>query len=116
MEAKQREIERLKAEKDALADRERKEVGARRTNADKRRAVEMAFRWLIEEGRSLKSITDTEIAKMASVSKMTASRLRDQIVCDIGANVTKLQVPEVTKSEAKELTVTQRLKEKVKRG
>lgn len=87
--------------------------GARRTNADKRRAVEMAFRWLIDEGRSLKSITSVEIADMARVSKSSVEKNRDEIVSRFATNAENTQVTEVTKSEAKELTVTQRLKEKV---
>ena len=83
--------------------------GARRTNADKRRAVEMAFRWLIEEGRSLKSITDTEVAEMACVTIRFVGTIREIVYTNLNGS----QVTEVTKSEAKELTVTQRLKEKV---
>lgn len=110
------ELARLRAEKDALAERERKESQARMKAEGERISlqnqldgmVEMTFRWLIEEGRSLKSITDTEIAEMARVTKMFVGKIRIEIVSSIGANVNGLQVPEVTKSEAKELTVTQK--------
>ncbi|NCC58978.1 MAG: hypothetical protein EOM17_15380, partial [Synergistales bacterium] len=86
------------------------ELGARRTNADKRRAVEMAFRWLIEEERSVESITNVEVAKMASVNEKIVRRLRDEIVLELDANSAKPKATGITNSE---LTTTQRLKDEL---
>lgn len=48
--------------------------GVRRTNADKTRAVQMAFRLMASEG---KNWTDTVIAEMAGVSSMFVGKLRE---------------------------------------
>ena len=84
--------------------------GARRTNADKRRAVEMAFRWLIEEGRSLKSITDTEIAEMACVTNKTVGRIRVQIV-ENAETLMQTHKPQISQTD--DSTTTQRLKDEL---
>ncbi len=63
--------------------------GARRTNEDKRRAVKMAFKFLLEEGRSLDSITNVEVAGMAAVSEITIRRVREGIVLELDTKSTK---------------------------
>lgn len=87
--------------------------GARRTNADKRRAVEMAFRWLIEEGRSLKSITNVEISAMAAVGESTAARMKVQIVAELEINPPMTEAQKITNSD---LTVTAKLKDELARA
>ena len=69
--------------------------GARRTNADKRRAVAMAFRWLMEEGRSLEGITDTEVAGMAAVTRFVVSMMRKEIVSEVDTNRSKCNEPRI---------------------
>ena len=86
------------------------ELEAKRTNADKRRAVEMAFRWLIEEGRSLKSITDTEIAEMACVTNKTVGRIRVQIV-ENAETLMQTHKPQISQTD--DSTTTQRLKDEL---
>ena len=81
--------------------------GARRTNADKRRAVEMAIRILVEDGKSLHEITGDLIAEMTLVTRQYVNKVKSEIVEQMTTLGNKFQVPEVTKSEAKELTVTQ---------
>ena len=93
------ELARLKDEKEA--------------NADKRRAVEMAIRILVEDGKSLHEITGDLIAEMTLVTRQYVNKVKSEIVEQMTTLGNKFQVPEVTKSEAKELTVTQKLKEKV---
>ena len=89
------------------------ELEAKRTNADKRRAVEMAIRILVEDGKSLHEITGDLIAEMTLVTRQYVNKVKSEIVEQMTTLGNKFQVPEVTKSEAKELTVTQKLKEKV---
>ncbi|NCC95612.1 MAG: hypothetical protein EOM02_02110 [Synergistales bacterium] len=71
--------------------------GARRTNEDKRRAVKMAFKFLLEEGRSLDSITNVEVAGMAAVSEITIRRVREGIVLELDTKSTKSNEPNETK-------------------
>ncbi len=87
--------------------------GARRTNADKRRAVEMAIGILVEDGKSLHGITGKIISDMTLVTARYVNMIKKEIFEKFSSLGNCSQVPEITKSEAKELTVTQRLREKV---
>ena len=87
--------------------------GARRTNADKRRAMEMAFRYLIEDGRPLKSITNVEIAAMAAIGERTVANHRQIIVEQFASNPQNADAPEITNHE---LTTTAKLKDELARA
>ena len=72
--------------------------GARRTNEDKRRAVKMAFKFLLEEGRSLDSITNVEVAGMAAVNETTVARNRTVIASELDATPAKPDEPNEIKT------------------
>lgn len=76
----------------------------------------MAIRILIEENKSLHEITGEMVAKMTLVTARYVNAIKHEIFEKLSSLGNYSQVTEVTKSEAKELTVTQKLKEKVKRG
>jgi len=86
------ELARLKDEKEA--------------NADKRRAVEMAIRVLIDDGKSLYDITGKIISDMTLVTARYVNMIKQEIFEKFTSLGNDSQVPEITKSEAKELTVT----------
>lgn len=87
--------------------------GARRSNADKRRAVEMAFRYLIEGGRTAQGVTNVEVAEMANVNEKTVRRLREEIMPETDTTSAKPKAPEITISAPPDLTVTARLKDEL---
>lgn len=87
--------------------------GARRSNADKRRAVEMAFRYLIEGGRTAQGVTNVEVAEMANVNEKTVRRLREEIMPETDTTSAKPKAPEITISAPPDLTVTARLKDQL---
>ena len=66
----------------------------------------MAIRILVEDGKSLHEITGDLIAEMTLVTRQYVNKVKSEIVEQMTTLGNKFQVPEVTKSEAKELTVT----------
>ena len=93
------------------------ELEAKRTNADKKHAVKMAFQQLMEDGRNIRDVDDvshTEVAKMAAVSVMTVTRHRDTIILELLGEITKLTPPTIPpKSKQTSTEDTQRLKDEL---
>jgi len=93
------------------------EMEAKRTNADKKHAVKMAFQQLMEDGRNIRDVDDvshTEVAKMAAVSVMTVTRHRDTIILELLGEITKLTPPTIPpKSKQTSTEDTQRLKDEL---
>ncbi len=93
------------------------ELEARRTNADKKHAVRMAFQQLMEDGRNIRDVDDvshTEVARMAAVHRQYVSSVRGDIERELLGDVRIGQPPTITpKSKQTSSDDTQRLKDEL---
>jgi hypothetical protein len=67
--------------------------GAQRTKGDTKKAIEMAFQYLIDEGRPLEGpnrITNVEVAEMAKVSKQYVGQVYDEVMEKLRIKVNSL--------------------------
>ena len=69
-----------------------------------------SLRRKLEEGRSLKEITNVDVAKMAAVGESTAARMRGEIVAELETIPPMMEAQKITNSV---LTVTAKLKDEL---